>query len=315
MAEAIETKPAPPDLFTPEERAHLEQRAPETPPEPQAPTPSETTAVEPAPAPAQAPPPSPRQETVPQAALHEERKRRQEAEERTRQIELDNTRWQERFRMWQQTAAPQPSLPPEPDKDIFGAVNHVMREQQNMAAKISQYEEQIATQQRMRQLGEWATQAENVYRQRVPDYDKALGFLQQAREKELRILGKNAMEARQQRQKEEQNLVILAAQQRQNPAHYAFQMALERGYRRQQAPQASQASQAPNPGAPANPQGHVDLNRIAAGQQAASSLTGVGGRASAGPEMTIENLLKMNGRELDAYKVKHPAKYRKLLGG
>jgi hypothetical protein len=303
-------KSAAPDLFTPEERAHLEQRTPETPPEAATPEPSapeaaaEPTAT-PAPAPAPTAPP-PRQETVPQAALHEERKRRQEAEERARQIELQNARMAERFQMWQQATAPQSEPPPSVDKDIFGAVNHLIRQQENTTAEINRYKQQMIADQQMRQLGQWGAQAESAYRRSVPDYDRALQHLRQARMNELRTLGINEMQAQQQLQNEERQLLIHAAQQRRNPADYAYRMAQQRGYRQNAAP-AAPASPPPNPA--------QRLNVIEAGQQAARSLTGVGGRAAVNPEMTIDNLTKMSDREFDAWKMKNPAKYRKLKGG
>jgi hypothetical protein len=306
-------KPAAPDLFTPEERAHLEQRVPETPPEAATPEPSaspDEAAAGPTPAPAPAPTPTappPRQDTVPQAALHEERKRRQEAEERARQIELQNARMQERWRMWQQAAAPQPTPPPEPDKDIFGAVNHLIREQQQTTAEINRYKQQIAAEQQMKALGEWGTRCEIAYRQKVPDYDKALQFLRQSRAGELKATTPwNDGQIWQQVYNEERQLVAQAAQWRQNPADMAFRNAQARGYRRDAAP--------PVPTAPA-PNPVQRLNVIEAGQQAARSLTGVGGRAAVNPEMTVENLLKMNDRELDTFKNKYPAKYRRLKGG
>ena len=306
MAEAAETKPAAPDLFTPEERAHLEQRTPETPPEATAPEPEPSAtpeATEAAPAPSPAPSPAPRQETVPQAALHEERKRRQEAEERARQIELQNARMQERFQMWQQATAPQ-QQPPDPDKDIFGTVKYqgeVLARQQD---EINRYKQHLATKQQMEALDNWGKANEQAYRQRVPDYDNALQFLRRSRANELKATTPwNDMQIVQQVTNEERQLVAQAAQWRRNPADMAYRNAQARGYRANAAP----------PAPPPNPAQR--LNVIEAGQQASRSLTGVGGRAAVNPEMTVENLLRMNDRELEAFKTKNPAKYRKLKGG
>jgi hypothetical protein len=298
-------KPAAPDLFTPEERAYFEQRAPETPPEAEPSSPTEATQAAAKPAPTPSPPPAspPKQETVPQAALHEERKRRQEAEERARQTELVNARMEERFRMWQQAAGPPPE-PPNPDTDIFGTVKFQGQELARQRQEIEGYKQQVAARQQMEALHNWCKAHENAYRQRVPDYDKALHFLKRARANELKATTPwNDTQILQQVANEERQLIAQAAQWQRNPADMAYRNAQARGYRANAAP----AAPPPNPA--------QRLNVIEAGQQAARSLTGVGGRAAVNPEMTIENLTKMSDREFDAWKTKNPAKYRKLKGG
>jgi hypothetical protein len=139
-------KPVAPDPLSPEERAHFDSRGEkEISPPPAA---TEPTAPAPAAAPTPpekpadvAPPPADRpQATVPQAALHEERKRRQEAEEKARQIELLNARMEERFRAFRDALTPRPGAPaaeapPPAAKDIFGAVKHLQREHSARAAR------------------------------------------------------------------------------------------------------------------------------------------------------------------------------------
>src|SRR5262245_33302722 len=99
-----ETKQKEIDFLTPDERAYFDSKgekdipAAATPPTgdtpPPAQEPAEPTAAEPAPTAPE------KQREVPQQALHEERKRRQDAEEKARNLEVLNARMEERFRMF-----------------------------------------------------------------------------------------------------------------------------------------------------------------------------------------------------------------------
>jgi hypothetical protein len=288
------------DLFTPAERQYFDSRGDTPIPEPAPAEPAAEVVPEPAPAPAE----PTQQETVPYGALAEERARRKESEERARQAELMQARMEERFRAWQDQATPRPTpprAPPKPDEDIFGAVNHLMREQQRTTGEINNYKQQIAAEQQMQQLGRWAAQAEATFKQTAPDYDDALRHLRESRTNELKTTwGMNDTAVSQQLLTEERQLLVRAAQQQRNPAELAYAIAKQRGYRGKAADTGNLSKQ---------------MDIIEAGQQASKTLSSVGGKASGGVEVKLEDLVRMSDAEFAAFKAKYPARYRRLKGG
>src|SRR5262245_2470376 len=137
-------------LFTPSERQYFDSRGekpiPETPeprPEPQAESAPEQPAERP---------------RVEISALHEERSRRREAEERARQAETANAVMQDRWRMWQQQQSaqqrPPPPPPPSPDEDIFGHARHLSEQVQQIRGEMNQYKQQEYAKQQLAALGE-----------------------------------------------------------------------------------------------------------------------------------------------------------------
>src|SRR5262245_42101486 len=239
---AAKQKEMPLDPLAPEERAHFDSRGekdiPAPKPEAAAPEPpAAPPPVTPADAPQAPPPPAEKPEvqaTVPQAALHEERKRRQEAEEKSRQIELLNARMEERFRAFRDAMAPprqqQPQAPPDPNRDIFGAVQHMQAEQRATRAEIDHYKRQIQQEDQLKQLKQWASDAEAAYVRDNPDYYTALNHLRQARARELQVWGMTPSAIGQQLQHEENQLLARAAAERRNPAQMAHELARQRGY-------------------------------------------------------------------------------------
>jgi len=311
MAENEQPAPAPaPDHLTSDERSYFTSRgetpipepAPEAAPAPE-PTPEPSAApLEPSVTAEAVPPPSPKM--VDSGALAEERNRRKEAEEKARQLEMQQARMEERIRMWQQQQQPraqQPQQPPNPDQDIFGAVNHVMRTQQQMAQELNASRQQQAQREALTQLEQWGGHQQNEFAKQTPDYFEALQHLRQSRGNELQAFGLNPQQTAAQLLQEERQLLSFAAQQRRNPAEMAYAFAQQRGYRKG-------AGNGQN-----NPAQQLD--RINAGQQAARSLSGVGGNAGGGAPVGVEELLKMPMSEFAAYKAKNPAKFRRLKGG
>ena len=303
--------------FTPEERQYFDSRGekdipPAAPaPDPAAQAPPPDTAAPPPPAPADAPPAAPDKPTsVPVATLQEERKRRQDAEERARQIELLNARMEERFRAFRDAMAPReqaPQAPPDPNRDIFGAVQHMQAEQRQTRAEIDNYKRQIQAEDQLKQLKQWGADAEAAYVRANPDYYTALNHLRQTRARELQVWGMTPSAIGAQLVHEENQLLARAAAERRNPAEMAHALAKQRGY--------SQQPQAPKPGAPPPGSSEVDLNRIAAGQRQAGSLSDVGGGSGRDTgDIEIEDLLKMNDKEFGAFIEKYPARFRRLKG-
>lgn len=313
MAENERPAPAPePDHLTSDERNYFTSRGEAPIPEP-APAPAAEPVAEPAAEPSAPPlepsvtaeaasPPPPKM--VDSGALAEERNRRKEAEAKAQQLQEQQIRMEERIRMWQQQQQPrpqQPQPPPNPDQDIFGAVNHVMRTQQQMAQELNATRQQQAQREALTQLEQWGGHQQNEFAKQTPDYMQALNYLRQSRGNELQAFGLNPQETAAQLLQEERQLLSFAAQQRRNPAEMAYAFAQQRGYRKGAGGNAGNPSQ--------------QLDRINAGQQAARSLSGVGGNAGGGAPVGVEELLKMPMSEFAAYKAKNPAKFRRLKGG
>ena len=313
MAETeAKERPAPPDPLGADERAYFDSRGEkDIPAEVSKDVPKEdTSAPEPA---VQAPPPKPSepkaelQQTVPQGALHEERKRRQDAEERAHQMELLNARLEERFRAFRDALTPRqqaPQPPPDANRDIFGAVSHLQNEQRTTRAEIEGYKRQIAQEDQLKQLRQWGADAETAYVRQNPDYYQALAHLRNSRARELEVWGMSPSAIGQQLQHEENQLLARAATERRNPAQMAHELARQRGYQKA-APAPAQGTQ----------RQEIDLNRIEAGQRQSASLSNVGGGSGRDVgDVEIEDLLKMNDAEFGTFIQKYPARFRRLKG-
>src|SRR5215475_1229398 len=306
------------DPLTPEERQHFSSRGekdipvaapPNDVPPAQAPAPADDAPpAEPVPSPAPVAE-AEKQREVPQQALHEERKRRQDAEEKARQYELLNARMEERFRAFRDAVAPPqqaPAAAPSPDSDIFGAVKHMQQEQSRTRVEIDNYKRQMQYEDQMKQLRQWGADAEANYARNTPDYYEALNHLRRARANELGIWGMSPSAIGQQLQHEENQLLARAAAERRNPAEMAYSLAKQRGFVKADKPPAAQAAAPPPP---------PDLSRIEAGQRQSGSLSQIGGNQ--GPDVgdiEINDLLKMNDKEFGAFIDKYPARFRRLKG-
>src|SRR5215475_932410 len=184
--------------FSAEERAYFDSKGEKDIPQPPAAAPAEAAPVQAPAEPAAAPEPvptsrpevDPNKAKVDYGALHEERKRRQDAEERARQMELLNARMEERFRMLAQANQPRPQAPkppPSPDQDIFGAVKHLQGEQTRTRQEIENYRRQIQQEDQIKALQRWGAGAEAAFTKDNPDYMHALQHLRQARVRQLAV--------------------------------------------------------------------------------------------------------------------------------
>src|SRR5215813_9712887 len=313
MAE-VEKQAAEPaaDLFTPDERAYFDSRGekpiPQEPPQSQEPQiPQEAQQPQQPQQPQEAPPPEERSR-VDYGAFHAEREKRRVADEKVRELELLNARMEERFKAWQDATRPpvrrqQPRPPPSPDTDIFGAVKHLANQQARTSAEINNYKRQLAAQDQVAQLQRFGNEGEVEFKKATPDYDQALAHLRQARKAELAAWGMNEAQANFQLNNEELQLIARAAQLRRNPAEMAYTLAKQRGF-------------AATPGTATNAPTTIaqQLDVIEQGQQAARSMSNVGGRANTGGEMTLADLVRLPDAEFFAFKNKNPAKYRRLKG-
>lgn len=241
--------------------------------------------------------------TVSHAALEEERNRRKELAKERDTLRDEKARMEERFRIFQESLAPQKQTeapPPRTDEDIFGAVDHAR-------AKIDGLEQQLAKQQQAERheqgkrqlLQRYAADVEK-FKADTPDMMDAYAHVMKARHAELEAIGiDNPAQREEIVQREELQVAWEAYQRGKNPADVVYKMAKARGYTKKEA-------------APSQPQAADKLAAIAASQEASKSLSAAGG--SAGGQMTLEKLARMSQSEFNAYIEKNPKTANRLMG-
>lgn len=275
--------------FTPEETAFFDNRgqAPEKEPETVETQKTETVEAE---------KPEPKVErVVPLPALHEERNKRKAIEARLREIELENARYAERFKIIEKV-----DKQPTPAEDPFAYLEKVVPgEIDEVRKKLAEFEKRDQEQTQHRQvLSSYASDVQR-FKAETPDFDDAYKFVVNGYFAEAQAMGlPNPVEAA---QAHELQIVMNALQRGVSPAEALFSVAKARGF--QSKPKEDEKRPAAE-----------KLDTIEKGQAANKSLSQAGGQPG-GEEMTAEQLLKMPLDEFEAWTKKNPAKARRLMGG
>lgn len=199
-------------------------------------------------------PPAQRNQKVPLAALHEERTKRQELEQRTREqqamIDKANERLAKLFEAQQQAQQP-PAPPPEAvpafTDDPEAAFNHAQRQiaemQRQMQEYVAQTQQQVQAQQQHQQLAQTVSALEAQYTQAVPDYPQAADHFYQRKVAEYTAICGDQNRAIAQVRNDYQGIAVLAQQLGKNPAELMYNAAKAMGY----VPGKPQAPQGGNP--------------------------------------------------------------------
>ena len=285
------------DLFTPEEQTQFDsmkaEPAPEAVPEESA---SEETAQEEAPQEAKT-----EEKQVNLGALHEERQRRKEADERARQAEIKAAKYEARVQAWldaQQQSKQEPQVELDPDKDIFTFAKHVGKEVGDIRAELQQQRQAVQAAREKQQYFDWANKHEPAFIKENPDYIDAVKHLREQRFEELVEMGYEPNQANEIVQNDEYGLVRQAHQMGKNPAEYAYNLAKRRGYQKRAAGTQSLSER---------------MGTIAAGQKNNQTLSSVGGRAGGG-ELSARDLLSMDKDEFESFMNKSPKQFRRIMG-
>ena len=198
-----------------------------TPAEPAAaPAPAAAAAAPAQPAPAAQPaaaPEAPQQ--VPLAALHEERRRRAEAEQNARQLQQQFEQLQTAMRQAQEPQAP------DPEQDPVGYLAFQNRQLQQQLSEIGQWRQQ--TEQQRQQAMQYQTfvqqvaQSENAFRAKTPDYDDSVQFAMKLEDARLRAFYPDPAERQRVLQTEAANVLSQAIQRGMDPAAALYQAAKE----------------------------------------------------------------------------------------
>jgi hypothetical protein len=252
--------------------------------------------------------------TVPHQALHEERERRKQSDDRARaleqQIAADRARFEERFRIVQEMQRQPAQQAPDPEQDPLGAIKYerdqrvaMQREMQRRAYQEQQQRAQQEAYARQQQetdsVIQSATQEWETAKAERPDLQEAYDYARESLRQEFEFLGWQPGQPLERALIHHELGLINDARRRNIPiAEYVENFAKRRGY--------------------GGPKPRVDeaeerVTRTATAQSRSRSLSQAGGSA-AGTEMTAEQWHNMPLDEFEAWAIKNPAKAKKLLG-
>jgi hypothetical protein len=249
--------------------------------------------------PSERPPPG----YVPHGALNEERTRRQQSEERLRELERQNTLLQERTNLILQSVQQQAQQPAQPqaeiptiDKDPVGyLVGTIQRQGEEIQRLLQDSTQRQQAQQQTQQtlsLAQLAQVKENEFKAVTPDYEPALAYLMQQRQAELQAVGiRDPMQRQQILSNEYLTVAQIALGDNRNPAEAIYEIAKVRGYKPANGAAAPQEVIPPVTAA-------ERVANVAAGQQQSRSLSSV--RGSAPVPLTAQRLIEMSPAEFDA---------------
>jgi hypothetical protein len=242
--------------------------------------------------------------TVPLTALHEERTRRKELDKQLRDAQQKLANFEGRFAVieklngGQQQQTEQPAGDPNPEDDIFGAVNAIKKKIETTEA------EQRAAAEHTTFVNSYKADAQKFIGT-TPDYMEAYNHLLSSRAAELQAIGYEGEELGRALQADEIAIAQMAMSKGKSPAEMLYSLAKQRGYTKKEAAAAAAA---------AAPAGVEKLEAIERGQAANKSLSNTGGNAG-DQDMTAERLLSMPIGDFEAWCEKNPAKARRIMGG
>lgn len=252
----------------------------------------------------------PKNDHVPLATLLEEKKARKELASKLIEYEKQIAEFKgkfeiiDRLKLGAGDQQKQPAGPPNPEEDIFGAVRHVgetvaqMQKRLDDQAKAAAEAEKTAHEQKIF-VDKYRSDAE-AFEAVNPDFKRAYNFLLNSRAEELRAIGYDTPQALHEALiADEMAIAQMAFQKGKSPAEMIYNLANQRGYKREAAAKSAAADK---------------LNNIERGQAANKSLSNAAG-SSGDQEMTAEMLIAMPADEFEAWTAKNPAKARRLFGG
>ena len=219
---------------------------------------------------------------VPLAALHEERKRRQELSEAIQKEREMRARIEERAKaileMQQKQEKPQePKL--DPEEQPFDYMKHLGEDVSQLRQQMEAERAQMQQMQQMQQIIQYGNDQAARFRQQTgPEiYDKAFEHVYNARKTEIMALGYDENQANQVLQQEMQAAIVQAVQRNINPGQMLMDFAKARGF---------------------NPETKAHTDKAAViedGQKKMKGLGGSGKRVKAG--LSVEDLANMPEEE------------------
>jgi hypothetical protein len=263
---AIRTETAPPEV-TPDP-------APAPAPEP-APQP-EVKAADPQPEPEPQKKPDERPRLVPHAALHEEREKRKALERRLAELEK-----------------PAPAAP-KAQEDPIAALEQTQSEVAQLREYIGQQNAAAAFQAKVQPMLA-------QYQQEHPEYGEQTAHLTAIRAAQLRALGRADHEIAQILRMEANAVFQAALESDRHPGEVVAELAKASGWQPKAAAPAPNPAPAPAPAPVPDIKAAEDrVERLQRGQRAATSSSQTGGASPAANEMSIEQIVNLQGAAFDA---------------
>lgn len=262
-------------------------------------------------------------------ALHAEREQHKATKAEMEKLREERARFDERLKVLNEAfmASEQPQKTAEPEKpdpepdletDFIGHQKWLSRQSVKLEQAIEAQKRENAE---LKEIIHGAA-AENdliteanedamAFAEKTPDFFDAYGFLLEQRGAMLREMGYSPKEVNKQLRQEELGIVVRAKQINKSPAEVMYGIARNFGYRapaqQQQQPQNGQPQSQPAQGDAA-----AKVDQINAGQAAAKSLSGAGGRAPVG--LTAEALINMSQEEFNAVLRKNRSTVERIMG-
>lgn len=206
----------------------------------------------------------PKEKFVPHQALHEERERRKELQQKVQSMES-------RFQQLIESVTPVKNIPTLDEDPV-----------QNFDARVREIEQTVTRQKEHQQQQEQEAAVVNAYRQaaesfskETPDFPDAYKHYISGRTSELQAMGLNVQTAMQQVKQEEFWVALRCLQAGDNPAEKLYEAAKVRGYAKNVAEKETAEKK---------------LETISKGQQAAK----LSGASSASGKLTLEALAEMD---------------------
>lgn len=225
---------------------------------------------------------------VPHGALHAERSKRKELEQRLAELEskLEAPKDEEQPPQW---------VDPLVDPEGFRKYDEYRTQQ--LSEKIERQEQERQQQWQQQQRFEEAARLEAEFAQQTPDYQEAVQHLHQRRVSDLRAQGLSDAEVAAQVRQDANAVFDAAKQLGWNPAELLYQNAMRAGYTRKQAEAAAS-----------------DADKIVALDAAQKATKGIGaaGGADQAGGLTAEKIAEMTEDELKAV---DPKEIARVLGG
>jgi hypothetical protein len=225
---------------------------------------------------------------VPHGALHAERSKRKELEQRLAALEgkMDAPKDEEQPPQW---------VDPLVDPEGFRKYDEYRTRQ--LSEKIERQEQERQQQWQQQQRFEKAARLEAEFAQKTPDYQEAVQHLHQRRVTDLRAQGMSDAEVAAQIRQDANAVFDAAEQLGWNPAELLYQNAVRAGYTRKQAEAAAS-----------------DADKIVALDAAQKATKGIGaaGGADQAGGLTAEKIADMSEDELRAV---DPKEIARVLGG
>lgn len=231
-------------------------------------------------------------------ALQESRAENRELKQRTTMLESRlnemlaayNSRPQEHP---QPAANAVPEIPPA--EDALGRIDWIVNQLQRQAEAAAQSRTETAAERQHANYVNTLKAMEDQFRAKTPDYDEAISFVAESRDKELQLLYPlSTAEQRSQYIVREWDMIAQSnLNARMNPAEQIYRLATSRGYTPKQAAAAAQqvAQQQPRP---------MDTQQLAAAQQRHQSLSDAPGGGSTAP-MDAKALASMTDKQFKAW--------------